>query len=667
MKWRSGTGNRILALTATAVLALTVSTVPAFAADAGMAKEETVYVVTDPSGVPEDITVSDHLKNSMRADTINDETDLTEIENVKGDETFSKGKENQIIWKAGGKDIYYDGKSAGKLPVIMQITYTLDGEQVSGEELEGKSGQVKMTFDFENTATVNVNGRNTVVPFLALTGFIIRDNCLTDVTIDNGKILDDGNKQIVVGMAAPGLREALRLDRLDVDVDLSDSFTIRGTADDFSVQDMMTVVTNSIFEDLDGEDLPDLDYDDQIKQLDKGAKALVSGSDLLYRGIHTMNGSMPKLESGVDQLKSGANRLSDGTGDAREGAEKLNGGLSTLGEQLKESMGNVVTATSQLETGTDNVLAGLGTIKAGLDGTETNPGAISSLTNAADLIKKYVPNDVSGNSVETMEVKSASDADEAAALAEYLKEVDAAVSKHSDALKAAGYGDLVDKTGTMKSYAQKLAGDTSDDSSAGKKAESQMAAQAGGQDEELKNALKLVNGVKAGLAESSKALGVYEPEKGQQQDTIIGGLTVVDVGLGQLNNTVSQAIAPEGALSTGLDQLTKGSRSLVGGEKQLAAGAKGLADAMNSLEDNTYRLSDGVSRLNDGSRQLRDGMGGLYQEGIRKIVDLYNGDLKGSIDDLRDTIDAGQEYKSFTRLPDGMDGKVKFIYKTSIY
>ena len=715
MRSGSGKGNRILAATASAVLALTMTAAPVFAADSGMEKEETVYVVTDSSGAPEDITVSDHLKNGIKSDDIIDESNLTEIENVKGDEPFKKGKGDQIIWKAGGNDIYYDGKTTDTPPVTMDIDYTLDGEEIQGKELEGKSGELKMTFKYENHESVNVNGQDTVVPFFALTGFIVRDNALTDITIDNGKILDDGDKQIVVGMAAPGLREDLNLDKLDVDIDLDDGFTVRGTAHDFSVQDIMTVVTNSVFEDLDDEDLADLDYDDQIAQLEKGAKELVSGTDLLYQGIHTLNGKMPKLENGVGQLKDGSEKLKDGTSEALDGSKKLSGGLSTLGEELKESMSTVVTATSQLKDGADQVLAGMKQIKGGLDGdgTTSNPGAINTLYKVAkDLDPSIQTNSVqsteqstdqsadketaetgkntqsesagaakpeesesadaaqseSSTTTKTESSNSGSgiNADEAAALAEYLKEVDAAVSKHSGALKAAGYGDLVGKTGTMKSYAQKLASSAGSKSTSSKSV-SKVEIQEYITVQDNPEAAATIKAVADGLKKSSDALGAYEPDKGQQQTSLIGAMTVIDGGLEQLNKEVSQAIDPEGTLTKGLAQLTQGSSDLVSGQKQIADGANGLADGMNALEDKTYQLSDGVTRLNSGSIKLRDGMSKMYREGIRKIVDLYNNDLKGSIDDLQDTIDAGQEYKTFTRLPEGMDGKVKFIYKTSIY
>ena len=86
-------------------------------------KEETVYVVTDNSGAAKDTIVSDHLLNGDKSNKITDLSNLTNIENVKGNETFSKGKNNTLIWDAGGEDIYYQGRSNKALPVAC-LLYT---------------------------------------------------------------------------------------------------------------------------------------------------------------------------------------------------------------------------------------------------------------------------------------------------------------------------------------------------------------------------------------------------------------------------------------------------------------------------------------------------------------------------------------------------------------
>ena len=53
------------------------------------------------------------------------------------------------------------------------------------------------------------------------------------------------------------------------------------------------------------------------------------------------------------------------------------------------------------------------------------------------------------------------------------------------------------------------------------------------------------------------------------------------------------------------------------------------------------------------------------EEGIQKLVKLFNGDIKSLTNNLKGIIEAGRSYQSFSGLSDGMNGKVKFIIKTA--
>ena len=98
-------------------------------------KEETVYVIADAQGQPERTIVSAWLKNPDETDTITDRSDLNGIENVKGDESFTKDADGSLVWDAHGNDIYYQGDSDRELPLAVRVSYKLDGKLVSPEEL----------------------------------------------------------------------------------------------------------------------------------------------------------------------------------------------------------------------------------------------------------------------------------------------------------------------------------------------------------------------------------------------------------------------------------------------------------------------------------------------------------------------------------------------------
>ena len=178
-------------------------------------KSETVYVMTDAAGTAQKVIVSDWLKNSEGAETIKDKTSLKDVENVKGDEDYTLGEDGTITWNAKGNDIYYQGTTDAQLPVDISITYYLDGKEISGQDLIGKSGALKIRYDYVNRTSkaVDINGTTEVIsaPFAVVTGLIMPDDHFTNIEVTNGKVISDGEKQMVVGMAIPGLKESLKL------------------------------------------------------------------------------------------------------------------------------------------------------------------------------------------------------------------------------------------------------------------------------------------------------------------------------------------------------------------------------------------------------------------------------------------------------------------------
>lgn len=634
-------GKKVIAIVAAAAL-LGTTAVPAFAAEK-ITKDETVYVVTEADGSQNEVTVSDHLINEPGSDQIKDKSNLKDIENVKGDETFETGDKDALTWKAGGNDIFYQGSTDKDVPVKLGISYFLNDEEVQGNELEGADGDVRIVIKYRNTATAD-NG--TTVPFLAMTAFIAEDDSFTDIKIDHGKVIDDGDKQIVAAIAVPGLQDALNIDKDLVDLDLSDTVTITGTAKDFAIEDMMTVVTNSIFEEVDSDDFGDLDYDDQIRQLDKGAKALVDGSNQLYKGVDTLYENMPTLKKGVNKLAKGSDELSKGTDEAKQGAQALDKGAKQLSGSLSEQMTDAVTATSQLQAGATQVQQGIEQVKNGLDGdgTASNPGAANALNQTA-----------SGLSQGAGQLRSSagdlqSAAQGAAALSQYMNEVAKAVNANKDILKVR-YPELVAQTDNMQSIANSLSSKLS-----GVPGDLNNAADSIYSDSNPQSAGKIVESVSKGVSAASAGLG----------QTIEGQKQVVD-GITQLHDTLAKATGEDGELTKGLTSLVNGTGQLKAGEVQLSGGAKQLANGMEKLQKSSGTLSSGVSKLDQGSLKLSKGMNELYSKGIKKIVDLYNDDLKGTMNDLEDVLDAGQSYTTFTEKPSGMDGSVKFIYKTTVY
>ena len=202
------------------VLALgTINAVPVFA----YSKDETVYTKVKSNGEGYQTTVTEHIKNTDDLETLNDISELLNITNTNGDEEFSR-ENNSITWKASGNDIYYKGNTEKELPIESSIKYELDGEEIEAKDLAGKSGKIKITINYTNKEerTVRINGKTEkmYVPFVVATGTMFDNTKIKNVTVTNGKVIDNGNKTLVVALSCPGLIESLGLED-DVDIDLN--------------------------------------------------------------------------------------------------------------------------------------------------------------------------------------------------------------------------------------------------------------------------------------------------------------------------------------------------------------------------------------------------------------------------------------------------------------
>lgn len=169
-------------------------------------KDETVYSKLESDGGLYNTIVNNHIKNEEENKLIKDLTDLLNIKNTNGDESFNLDG-NSLSWNSEGKDIYYQGESNKELPITCSVKYELDGLEITAKELAGKNGKVKITIEYTNKDAheVKINGRNETLytPFVAVCGTIVDNDKNKNIEITNGKIVDNGSKSVLMGMALP--------------------------------------------------------------------------------------------------------------------------------------------------------------------------------------------------------------------------------------------------------------------------------------------------------------------------------------------------------------------------------------------------------------------------------------------------------------------------------
>lgn len=307
-------------------------------------KDETVYVLARADGSVEKIIVSDWVQNARGDAQLNDVTRLANIENVKGNETCTLGGDGSCVWDARGNDIYYQGSMDGELPVSVAVSYTLDGAAISPEELAGRSGRVTIRFDYTNNQyeMVSVGGRQekVYVPFALLTGVVLDNEVFTNVSVSNGKLINDGDRTIVAGLAFPGLQDSLGLGR-DA-LDLPDYVEITADAENFALETTVTLAANGLFNDAASEagDFDGLDeLDGKLEELTDAMERLTDGSSRLYDGLCALLDSSRELVSGVDKLAAGTAQLQEGAEGLSAGAAQLQAGAAALSQGLDQLAG----------------------------------------------------------------------------------------------------------------------------------------------------------------------------------------------------------------------------------------------------------------------------------------------------------------------------------------
>ncbi len=307
-------------------------------------KDETVYVLARTDGSVEKIIVSDWVQNTRGDAILDDVTQLTGIENVKGDETYTLGGDNACVWDAKGNDIYYQGSIDQELPVSVAMSYTLNGMPIAPEELAGQSGHVSIRFDYTNHQyeLVDINGKQEkiYVPFAMLTGVVLDNDLFTNVSVSNGKIMNDGDRTIVAGLALPGLRDSLGLDADNLD--LPEYVEITADAENFALETTVTLAANGLFNDAVGQagDHDGLaNLDGKLDELTDAMNQLMDGSSRLYDGLCTLLDRSKELVAGIDQLAAGASQLKQGADSLSDGAGQLQAGAAALSQGLDQLAG----------------------------------------------------------------------------------------------------------------------------------------------------------------------------------------------------------------------------------------------------------------------------------------------------------------------------------------
>lgn len=600
-------------------------------------KSETVYAVMDADGNTTDVSVSEWLKNEGKSNNLSDYSNLKNIKNTSGDEKMSRdGK--KLVWAAKGKDIHYTGDYDGELPVKVKVSYYLNGTKVSADEIAGKKGNVKIRFDYDINDSVKENGYSLTRPYAIVSAVVLSNDNFTNVTVNNGKAVNDGNSTAVVGIALPGMSDNLQINELDI----PDHVTINAKTTNFEIDGTYTVADSGFMNDVDTTKLDDAtgqidELESALDKLSDASKKLVDGSSKLAKGANKLADSSSQIEEGTGDLKTGVKDLSDGADKLVTGAQDLSAGTTQMKEGTK-ALNSSVNGAGGLagDNGSvKNLSAGAARVDAGIKQMgETIAAQNDKLAKTA----KSISDNLDG--VNTEKVNAPSSADVDSALETAIKAAEASGDQDTiNALKNAK-----EKLGTYETNVNDTVSSVNTDkqkiTTANQTAKAMYQSITSSSNDDLKKLQHGADELKAGTQALDTAVNVGSTKVPSLSKAVYG-----------LKDGAAQ-------LDAGVNKLDAGTTKLAKGAVQVDAGAGKLVTYMG-------QLTEGAEDLSDGADTLASGMATFNKTGIQKLVStLKDSDIKSMVNRAKATVDAASDGSFIGGKQDGQSGESKIIFKT---
>lgn len=580
----------------------------------------------------------------------------------------------------------------GELPVDLSVTYTLDGTEMPPEELAGRSGHavIRYAFDDRRYETAEIKGKQEkiYVPFAAVTGMILDHTQFRNVSVSQGKVIDDGSRYVVIGIAFPGVSGNLPA---DASVEIPDFIEIEADVTDFELGNAYVIVTNEIFNRLNLDDVTAMDeLKDSMDELAEAMDALMEGSAALYEGLNELYDKSNELTGGVrrlkdgseslaagaDSLAAGASELSKGAADAEAGARALQSGAS----QLSSGLGTLASKNGELTGGAAQVFQALldaANAQLAAGGLSVPQLTMDNYSSVLDGVLASMGADAIYNQVYAAvyaEVEKQVNANEAAVRAGVAQAVREQVL--TQVLAGAGYDRrqyeasagaagadhaLAEQTDAAVDAQMQTDGVRQTIEEAVSSQKKDLIDQKM-QSPEVQNKISQEAANIAGNASAGTAQIAALKAQLDSYHTFYQGLIAYTQGVSQANAGAEQLSGGAAQLADGAGQLSDGAQRLASGAETLSDGADELKSGIDTLSRGCGALVDGVKKLRDGALRLQDGLVTFNQEGVGKLTSVFDDELDELFQRLRATVHVSREYRSLDDA--GREtGDVRFIYK----
>ena len=613
---------------------------------------------------------------------------------AKKETIYSKINSNGDVYKTivttkDGEDVKQE-ETEKKLPLESKITYKLDGKEIKPEELLGKSGEVKIKIEYKNKSAKNVviNGKSETLytPFMVTLGTIINNKNNKNIKVSKGgRIVENGDKTVIVGAIFPGLEESLNLSGKLSKIEFPDSIEITMDAKNFEMSNIMTYATPKVLtEDIEWSELDDLF--NKVNELQNGINTIEDGAKELNKGTK-------QLDDGAKELKKGTSKVYDGSKQIKNQVINSIKGMENNTEKVldKETLNSIgARASKQASTTIEKEVAGIKSLAEKGAVNEIKKQEDTVLNGVMSLIKNKINSKmtelVTGISqgvtkametqLETIEkqaVTAGVSSIDLSGLSKNAKVGVITVSVGNDYKNSEEYKNLDEDT---KNLVNKIVGNVEKEAGVKAKAEAQEEL-----DKYILEEEKEINGIATKAATvaatvTSKGLssgvirGVAEASAKETANQIVSQMAneetkkTISTKLedlakqvaGGTAESVAKKVAPSVAEKTAMtvaDTVANEVKSEVlkqvknQMETLLNEGLTPLTAGLKELDKGASQLKDGTKMLSDGTTKLSDGIAKFDSEGIRKISNFVNGDLQNLVTRGKKLEQIANEYDKF--------------------
>ena len=335
----------------------------AFSVEDNSRKDENVYVNLNYNGSIKDTIVVNSFKVKGNSKVL----DYGNYTNIKNLSSTAKPKLNNgfIEWDVdkNADSFYYQGELGNiNLPWNFNITYKLDGKEVSGDKLIGANGNLEIKIDVKANDDVNKYFSDNYMAQIASS--FDMEKC-KNILAPDAMMSTLGSKRQATFMVLPKANKTYYINTTVSDFE-SDGITIA-----------MIKVSDGIIGKMDGLKLGLSDVSSGVSQLMDGTGQLKNGAtdlttaiSLINNGAASISQVTPIITTGMSEFNNGLSTISDGMSQLNSGSTQIRSGLSELDSNsyaLSKGLGQVQSGLKEMAEKKDAIVSGLSELEKNKD------------------------------------------------------------------------------------------------------------------------------------------------------------------------------------------------------------------------------------------------------------------------------------------------------------